>query len=103
MRHAHDRPTPTLVVIVDDGTELVVGCMGPERPDLGCVNALARLQLAAGRCGWTLVVRDPHPSLSGLLELVGLGGVVRLEPLGQPELGEQLRVDEVVQPGDLLP
>jgi hypothetical protein len=101
VRDAHDRPTATLVVIVDDGTELVVGRMGPERPDLGCVNALARLQLAARRCGWTLVVRDPHPLLGGLLELVGLDGVVGLEPLGQPELGEQLRVDEVMQPGDL--
>ncbi|WCB94265.1 hypothetical protein DSM104299_02996 [Baekduia alba] len=99
--HRHERAA-TLVVVVDDGTELVVGHMA-DRPDLGCVNALARLQLAAGRCGWSLVVRDPHPTLGGLLELCGLGGVVVLEPLGQPELGEQLRVDEVVQPGDLAP
>jgi hypothetical protein len=102
MRDAPDSST-TLVVVVDDGTELVVGHMGPERPDLGCVNRLARLQLAARRCGWTLVVRDPHPGLCGLLELVGLSGVVRLEPIGQPERAEQLRVDEVVEPGDLAP
>jgi hypothetical protein len=93
----------TLVVVVDDGTEMVVGHMGPERPDLGCVNRLARLQLAARRCGWTLVVRDPHPSLAGLLELVGLGGVVGLELQRQPEVLEQLRVDEVVEPRDLAP
>src|SRR3954463_13494051 len=93
-----DRDPPgmaTLVVVVDDGTELVVGRMA-DRPDLGCVNALARLQLAARRCGWSLVGRDPHPNLGGLLELCGLGGVVALEPGGQPELGKQLRVDEVV-------
>ena len=101
MRHAHDRPATTLVVVVDDGTELVVGHIGPERPDLGCVNRLARLQLAVRRCGWTLVVRDPHPTLPGLLALCGLGDVIVVEALGQPELGEQLRVDEVVEPGDL--
>jgi hypothetical protein len=101
VREPHDRPAGTLVVLVDDGTELVVGHMGPSRPDLGCVDALARLQLAARRCGWTLVVRDPHPALGGLLELVGLRGVVGLEPLRQPELLEELRVDEVMEPGDL--
>jgi hypothetical protein len=99
--HDHER-LATLVVVVDDGTELVVGQMA-DRPELGCVNALARLQLAVRRCGWTLVVRDPHPNLGGLLELCGLAGVIELEPVGQPELGEQLRVDEVVQPGDLAP
>jgi hypothetical protein len=93
----------TLVVVVEDGTELAVGHMGPERPDLGCVNRLARLQLAARRCGWTVVVRDPHPSLAGLLELVGLSGLVRLEPQRQPELLEELWVDEVVEPRDLAP
>jgi hypothetical protein len=95
-----DTHMATLVVLVEDGTELVVGHMA-DRPDLGCVDALARLQLAARRCGWALVVRDPHPNLGGLLALCGLDGVVALEPLRQPERSEQLRVDEVVQPGDL--
>jgi hypothetical protein len=98
--YARDRRA-TLVVVVDDGMELVVGHMGPEPPDLACVNRVARLQLAARRCGWSLVVRDPHPGLGGLLALVGLADVIALEPLGQPELGKQLRVDEVMQPGDL--
>jgi hypothetical protein len=100
--HAGGNPQPAaaLVVVVDDGTELVVGHMGPARPDLTCIGALARLQLAAHRCGWALVVRDPHPQLGPLLELCGLAGVIRLECQRQPELLEQLGVDEVVQPRD---
>ena len=100
MRSGSDHSTPlaALVVVVDDGTELVVGHMGAERPDLACVGALARLQLAARRCGWSLVVRDPHPQLGPLLALCGLSGVIRLEGERQPELREQLGVDEVVQP-----
>src|SRR3954452_24537172 len=97
-----DQRMATLVVVVDDGTELIVGRMA-DRPDLRCIDALARLQLAARRCGWTLVVRDPHPNLAGLLDLCGLRGAIRIEPGGQPELGEQLRVDEVVQSRDLGP
>jgi hypothetical protein len=92
----------TLVVVTEDGTELCVGEMR-ERPDLGCVDRLARLQLAARRCGMRLVVRDPHPNLGGLLALCGLSGAVGLEPGGQPEVAEQLGVDEVVQARDLPP
>jgi hypothetical protein len=92
----------TLVVVAEDGTELRVGEIA-RAPDLGCVDRIAKLQLAARRCGMRLVVRDPHPNLAGLLELCGLSGLVGLEPLGQPEGREQLGVDEVVQPGDLPP
>jgi hypothetical protein len=103
--HTDGDPTRTaaLVVVVDDGTEMVVGHMGACRPDIGCIDALARLQLAARRCGWALVVRDPHPQLGPLLELCGLAGVIRLEGEREPELLEQLGVDEVMQPGDLPP
>jgi hypothetical protein len=92
----------TVVVVAEDGTELVVGRMDG-RPDLGCVDRLARLQLAAGRCRLRVVVRDPHPNLPGLLELCGLSAAIGLEPLRQPEVGEQLGVDEVVQARDLPP
>jgi hypothetical protein len=95
-------PIATLVVVAEDGTELCVGQMA-QRPDLGCVDRLARLQLAARRSGMRLVVRDPHPNLGGLLELCGLSGQIGLEPLRQPEVREQLGVDEVVQPRDLPP
>ena len=99
MRPARDRPT-TLVVVVDDGTEVIVGRVDADRPDLALVDALARLHLSARRCGWALRVVDASPVLCGLLGLVGLADVLALEPLGQAELREQLGVEEVVQPGD---
>ncbi|MCW2985714.1 MAG: sle [Conexibacter sp.] len=99
MRQARDSPT-TLVVVVEDGTEVVVGRVDPERTDLALVDVLLRLHLAARRCGWRLRIDDPAPCLCGLLELTGLGGVLAVKPRGQPELGEQLGVEEVVQPGD---
>jgi hypothetical protein len=92
----------TLIVVTEEGIEICVGEMA-ERPDLACVDRLAKLHLAARRAGMRVVVRDPHPNLCGLLELCGLSGLIALEPLGQPEVREQVGVDEVVQPRDLPP
>jgi hypothetical protein len=100
MRIARDSPT-TLVVVIEDGTEVVVGCLRPGQTDLGLVDELLRLHLAFKRCGWRLRIDDPEPCLCGLLELTGLGGVLAVQPRGQPELREELWVDEVVEPGDL--
>jgi hypothetical protein len=99
VRSARDRPT-ILVVVVDDGTEVVVGRVDAGRPDLALVDALARLHLSALRCGWALRVVDASPPLCGLLGLVGLADVLALEPLGEPELREELGVEEVMEPGD---
>ena len=54
-------------------------------PDAAAIDALARLQLAARRVG--LEVRLCHASkeLCGLLELVGLSDVLRVESGWQPE------------------
>ncbi len=90
----------TIVLIVGDGVEIVVSRIDARRPDLRLVDALMRLRLAARRCGWQLAVRDLPEDQRGLLELVGLAGLLVLEPRRQPELGEQLREEEVVQPGD---
>jgi hypothetical protein len=90
-------------MVADDGTEVVVGRLDACTPDLGLVDVLARMQLEARRRGWRLRLRDASPQLVGLLELVGLASLSALEPLEprrQPELGEQLGEEEVVQPGD---
>ncbi|WP_280887500.1 STAS domain-containing protein [Streptomyces sp. LBL] len=72
-----------------------VAGLGP--PGLGAVDLLARLELAAKRAGGRIRLRDPHPGLRALLDLVGL----RIEVEGQPEQREPaLRVEEAVEPGD---
>ena len=72
------------------------------KPDLGTIDAFARWQLELLRVGATLRTRDATDDLRDLLELVGLADVVALpvEVGGQTEEGEQLGVEEVVQPRD---
>jgi ABC-type transporter Mla MlaB component len=48
--------------------------------DLGAVDALARLQVAASRCGRWLQLHGADGGLAELLEFVGLGDVVHLCP-----------------------
>jgi hypothetical protein len=69
-------------------------------PDLALMDALARLQLAARRLGWSIRLRNPTEELCLLLDLVGLVGVLPLETGGETEGGEQLGIEEVVQPRD---
>jgi hypothetical protein len=69
---------------------------GTGHPGLDAVDDIARLQLAARRVGWTVLVSEPCPELAALVDLVGL----RLEVLGQPEAGEQRGVEEEVHPDD---
>jgi len=90
----------TVVLVLEDRAELVVGRVAAGRADLWVVDALARLRLAAGRCGWELALRDVSAELRGLLELVGLSGVLGLEPRREAELGEQLVADEVMEGDD---
>jgi hypothetical protein len=92
---------PTIVVmVVEDGSEVVVGRLDARRPDLALVDALARLQLNAGRCGWRLGLRGASVDLRALLELVGLADVLALEAGREPELGEERGVEEMVQSRD---
>jgi ABC-type transporter Mla MlaB component len=67
-----------------------------EMADLGIVDALARLQLAARRSGYEIAVTDAPSDLRELIELAGLSdalGVV--EPRRQrEEREERLRVEE---------
>ena len=71
------------------------------RIDLALVDALMRRQLDARRRGRTVRLTNVPDELRALLELLGLDEVLALEPRGEAELGEELRVDEVMQPGDL--
>lgn len=68
-------------------------------PDLGLVDALARLQLMARRRGCSIQLR-PCDELRELLLLVGLSEVLSVEPQREVEEGVQLGVEKVVQPGD---
>jgi hypothetical protein len=79
---------------------IVVRMEGAAAPDLGMMDALARMQLAARRAGWTIRVGTACPELCELIELSGLAKVLALEPFGQPEDREELGVQEVVEPGD---
>lgn len=99
MLDAGKEPT-TVALIAGDGTEVVVGHVDARRPDLSLVDVLARLQLTAGRHGWVVLVRGAPEGLRALLDLVGLADVLALELRRKPEGGEQLGVEEVVEPRD---
>ena len=99
MADASDIPA-TVVLVVQDGTPVVVGRLEDRAPDIALVGALARLHLSALRRGWRLRVRGASAALCELVALAGLAGVLDLDPRGQPELGEQVRVEEVLQPDD---
>jgi hypothetical protein len=96
----------TVVLVVHHDIETVLGQVVGLRPDLALVGALARLHLAALRLGCSIRLRDPCAELRALLDLVGLAELVAgapglpLEARRKPEGGEQLGVEEVVQPGD---
>jgi anti-anti-sigma regulatory factor len=67
-------------------------------PGLGLVDALARLKLVARRLGCSMRVCDSSVELAELLDLVGLN--LDLEVVGEAEGGEQVGVEEAVEPGD---
>ena len=57
--------------------------------DLGTVESLARLQLAARRCGLELRLRHVPDELRELITFVGLAEALRLDPRGQAEEREE--------------
>lgn len=68
---------PAEIVLLRDGAEVArwpLPCDGP--PDLGTVDRLARLQLAARGMGCTVALLRPGPDLTELLDLVGLTGLL---------------------------
>ena len=92
-------------------TEVVLVCRGAEVaswplqgsccPDVGLVDHLAQVQLAARRLGCAIELRHAGAALVELLDLVGLSEVLRRrQVLGQAESGEQGGVEEAVPGGD---
>jgi ABC-type transporter Mla MlaB component len=76
-------------------------------PDAVTVDALARLQLTARRCGRRVRLRHACGELQDLIALMGLSDVVplapglSLEPWGEAEEREPARrVEEEADPGD---
>ena len=69
-------------------------------PTLGLVDALTRLQLTARRHGCSIRLRNTTRALRELIELVGLADVLLLETERKAKVGEELGVEEMVQPRD---
>lgn len=104
LRRAADR----LAAVLPAAGVLVLELERPGRVDLGLLDVLGRLRLAAGRVGTQLVVVAPDPGLAGelaaLARLAGLDAVLPAlrdptsgrQPGRQPELHEQLGAEEVV-------
>jgi hypothetical protein len=121
--NAEGGTTRDVVLVLDGDVEVVLWRMdGMPDPDLWVVDALARLQLAARQVGGSIRLRNPCDRLRALLDFVGLSEVfpdvvtdgsgawgheapgarpaLSLEVGGQPEGGEQLGVEEVVDRRD---
>jgi hypothetical protein len=74
----------------------------PPAIDLAFVDALMRRQLEARRRGRCVRLRNVPDDLRDLLELLGFAEVLLIDPGRKPEVGEELRVDEVVQARDAV-
>lgn len=97
------RPPP------EPNDDRLVGCdvSGCEGADVGALEALARLQLAARRRGLRVVFRGASRDLCDLLAWAGLDDALPciegsgVEPRRKAEQGEQpLRVEEEADPRD---
>jgi ABC-type transporter Mla MlaB component len=71
------------------GADVALCDVGALPADASAVDALARIQLAAGRIGRQVVLRHVADDLRDLLAFVGLASVLRIEPRGQSEQREQ--------------
>ena len=62
-----------MVVLRRDGEDVLLGPVyGPDRCDLGFVEDLLRVQLAARRFGWTIRLVEVRDDLRELIEMVGV-------------------------------
>lgn len=76
-----------------DDVDLDVSWLVPA--DLSAVDALARLQVTASRCGRSLQLHGACGGLTELLEFYGLGDVLHMcgccHPCDAPAAGDDLR------------
>ena len=95
-----------LIVKSHDATRVTCDVSALSNPDEVALDALVRLQLTARRLGTSIELRNPRGDLVDLLAAAGLSDVLPLscglglEPNGQAEEREELRVDEEVDRGD---
>jgi hypothetical protein len=97
---AGDRVATVQLVVVGGGSIELWRLDETALPFVTIVDVLCHLHLVARERGWRIVVHAPSPGFRTCLELVGLDGLISVEVVGEAEGGEQLRVEEVVQPGD---
>jgi hypothetical protein len=82
-----------VVEVVDGDVAIATVAITGVVPELFVVDVAARLQLAAGRLGWTVRLCAPSPRVATAVELAGLG-----DQLGrQAERREDADVEEMVQ------
>ncbi len=72
MEAPEERARAVVVLRRDDRDVLLGPVYGPDRCDLGFVEGLLRVQLAARRFGWSIRLTEVRPDLLDLVELVGL-------------------------------
>jgi hypothetical protein len=82
------------------GEITVVVDVSGQHAALDVVEVLARIQLEARRRGCRIRLQHPSPELLELLALVGLAQLLR-EAGREPELGEEMGIDEARDLGDL--
>ena len=73
--------TPARTIVCDVGALV--------HPHAGTIDVLARLQLAAKRCGCEMRLSSASRELQELIAFIGLADVLRVEPVGQAEEREQ--------------
>ena len=90
------RPLPGPFLEVEpERAKIVCDLGGWVEPDLGAIDALARLQLVARRHGFEVRLGSIPPRLRELLAFTGLAEALGLEPGGEPEQRKQsLSVEE---------
>lgn len=81
---------------------LIIDVSKVVHPDVSTVDAMARVQLLAHRCGREARFSRASSELYELIELLGLSDVLCVEPCRQAEEREELLgIEEEADPGDL--